>query len=127
LLNISEWMQKLKKGDTAFFKPPKGKLLADNRAKNFELINDITSLSHLYEINCNLAVSKSIFGFIYAGQDGNFFPDIDGNFVFTHHIIITVVTNTIVSKIITHLPKNLNDAIACIFGHYESASLCITI
>ena len=120
----AKWIQQLKKGDPVFFKPPKGKLLADNSAGNYLLIGDITSLSHLYEINRNLAVSKSIFSFIYAEQEADFFPDTDGSFPFSHHIISTANPDWVVDTIITHLPQNLDDTIAYTFGHPE---ICIAL
>lgn len=120
----AEWIQKLQQGDSIYFKPPRGKLLADNNAENYLLIGDITSLSHLYEINRNLAVSKTIFSFIYAEQQADFFADIDNSFPFNHYIIKPVPSHILVDKIISNLPENLNDTIAYIFGHPE---ICITL
>jgi len=116
----AEWIQKLQQGDIIFFKPPQGKLLVDNSAENYLLIGDITSLSHLYEINRNLAVSKKVFSFIYAAQELDIFQDIDKSFPFIHHIIPSNSADLIVDKIINHLPKNLTDTIAYIFGHPET-------
>lgn len=118
------WIQKLKQGNSIYFKQPRGKLLADNSAENYLLIGDITSLSHLYEIHRNLAISKSIFSFIYAEQEADFFPDIDNSFPFNHHIISPTLTDIAVSKIIGHLPQNLDNTIAYIFGHPE---ICIAL
>jgi NADPH-dependent ferric siderophore reductase len=120
----AEWVQQLKKGDTIFFKPPQGKLLVDKSAESYLLIGDITALSHLYEINRNLAVSKSVFSYIYAELEADLFPDIDGSFPFSHHIITPAQPGTVVNKIIAHLPKNLDDTIAYIFRHPE---ICIAL
>ncbi|NCT73728.1 MAG: hypothetical protein GXC78_04310 [Chitinophagaceae bacterium] len=115
----AEWIQTLKKGDSVFFKPPEGKLLADNNAGNYLLIGDITSLSHLYEINRNLSISKNIFSFIYAQQKADLFPDIDNSFPLNHHIINSTPPDIVVKEISRCLPENLDDTIAYIFGHPE--------
>ncbi len=115
----AEWIRKLQQGDSIYFKQPRGKLLADNSAENYLLIGDITSLSHLYEINRNLAVSKNVFSFIYAEQEADFFTDIDNSFPFNHHIITPTLADIVVNTIISSLPQNLNHTIAYIFGHPE--------
>lgn len=120
----AEWIQKLQQGDSIYFKQPRGKLLADNSAENYLLIGDITSLSNLYEINRNLAISKNIVSFIYAEQETDFFSDIDNSFPFNLYIITPTQTDNIVNKIICNLPENLDDTIAYIFGHPE---VCIAL
>lgn len=121
----AEWIKELKKGASIFFKAPKGKLLADNSAENYLLIGDVTSLSHLYEINRNLAVSKTIFSFIYAEQEADLFADIDGSFPL-HHSIISISTgiDNVVKEIIRHLPEQLDNTIAYNFGHPD---ICIAL
>jgi NADPH-dependent ferric siderophore reductase len=120
----AKWIQKLQQGNRIFFKPPKGKLLADNSAENYLLIGDITSLSHLYEIHRNLAVSKNIFSFIYAEQEADFFPDIDNSFPLHHYIINPTPTHKVVNKIVSLLPAQLDNTIAYVFGHPE---VCIAL
>lgn len=115
----AEWIQKLQQGDCIYFKQPRGKLLVDNSAENYLLIGDITSLSHLYEINRNLSVSKNIFSFIYARHKADYFRDIDNSFPFNHQIIAQTQTDIVVNKIISSLPDNLDNTIAYIFGHPE--------
>lgn len=120
----AEWVKKIKTGDPVFFRPPKGKLLADNSADNYLLIGDVTSLSHLYEINRNLAISKNIFSFIYAERQADIFPDMDGSFPFHHHIISTGQPDDIISAIIHHLPEKTDNTIAYILGHPD---VCISL
>lgn len=115
----AKWIQNLRQGEPVFFKPPKGKLLADNSAENYLLIGDITSLSHLYEINRNLAVSKNVFSFIYAQKEADLFADIDNSFPFHHYIIAPLLTEMVMNRIIAQLPGSLNNTIAYIFGHPE--------
>jgi NADPH-dependent ferric siderophore reductase len=120
----AEWIQQLQPGESIYFKPPKGKLLADNSANNYLLIGNITSLSHLYEINRSLAVSKNIFSFIYAEQQADFFKDIDKNAPLNLYIIPPALMDKAVDKIISALPKIMDDTIAYIFGHPE---ICIAL
>lgn len=120
----AEWVQKLKKNDTIFFKPPKGKLLIDNSAENYLLIGDVTSLSHLYEINRNLAINKHVFNFIYAEKKDDFFPDIDDSFPFSHHIMMPALVENTVQEVISSLPEDLSNTIAYIFGH---PGVCIAL
>lgn len=120
----ANWIQTLKSGDIVYFKTPKGKLLVDDNADNYLLIGDITSLSHLYEINRSLSVSKGIFSFIYAAQEVDYFPDIDNSFPFHHHIITPTLADMVVAKVIGRLPQNLDEPIAYVFGHPET---CIAL
>lgn len=113
----AKWIQKLHKGDRIFFKPPRGKLLADNSAASYLLIGDISSLSHLYEINRNLTVSKNVFSFIYAQQASDFFNDIDKSSPFSYHVVNPIQTDLVLEKIIQLLPADLDNTIAYIFGH----------
>ena len=115
----AKWIQSLRQGDRVFFKPPNGKLLADDSAENYLLIGDITSLSHLYEINRSLAVSKHVFSFIYAQQEADLFADIDNSFPFHHYILAPMLTEMVMNRIIAQLPGSLNNTIAYIFGHPE--------
>lgn len=120
----ANWIKNIKQEDILYFKQPKGKLLVDNNAENYLLIGDTTSLSHLYEINRNLSISKNIFSFIYVSQSQDIFPDIDLSYPLNFHIINPVSAEIILKKIIEKLPDNLDNTIAYIFGEPET---CITI
>lgn len=120
----AEWIKTLQQGDKIYFKPPRGKLLVDDSAENYLLIGDITSLSHLYEINRNLPFNKNIFSFIYSAKPADIFPDIDQSYPFEYYIVNPVSAYTILNMIKDRLPTNLENTIAYIFGHPET---CITL
>lgn len=112
----AHWVTTLKKDDLIYFKSPKGKLLVDDSANYYYLIGDITSLSHLYEINRNLSVDKKIFSFIYAYNKRDVFPDLDGSFPLDSYIINPLIPETVKQKINALEPKIEGNGIAYILG-----------
>lgn len=120
----SEWIKTLKEGNSIFFKRPKVKKFIDDDIDNYLLIGDITSLSHLYEINRNLPISKSIFSFIYAEDKADIFSDIDHSYPFNFHIIKTTSSENILKILVDNLPQTFDKTVAYIFGHPET---CIAI
>lgn len=120
----AQWIRTVKKGDLLYFNPPRGKLLADHHAGNYLLIGDITSLSHLYEINRNLQVGKSVFSYIYTQHPEDIFPDLDRSFPFNYHIFSTPSPDEIAAEVIAQLPALHEDTIAYILGE---PAVCITL
>ncbi|MDJ1466281.1 siderophore-interacting protein [Cytophagaceae bacterium DM2B3-1] len=75
----SKWAQDCAVGDTIYFGWHKGKFIVDQSADSYVLVGDTSALGHLYEIYRNLSVSKKIYGFVYAENEKDIFPDIDGS------------------------------------------------
>ena len=119
----AHWVHTLEAGDTVYFKTPRGKLLIDESADNYVMIGDITALSHLYEINRNLPVGKTVFSFIYAPHQRDIFPDIDGSFPFDYHIFSPFDSETITSKMALLLPDFNEKRLAYITGAPEACQL----
>ena len=112
----ANWVRTLKNDDIIYFEPPKGKLLADDSADYYYLIGDVTSLSHLYEINRNLSLHKKVFSFIYAYNQRDIFPDLDGSFPFDHYIINPLVPEVVKQKISVLKPQIDGNGMAYILG-----------
>lgn len=120
----SRWVRTLKKGDFIYFKPPRGKLLIDESANQYLLIGDVTALSHLYEINRNLPISKTVISFIHSKQIEDIFPDIDLSYPLDFKIINSTSANLIVKEIFKVLSINLENTIAYVLGE---PNVCISI
>lgn len=112
----ANWVTTLEKEDLIYFKAPKGKLLADDSADYYYLIGDVTSLSHLYEINRNLSMGKKVFSFIYAYNQRDVFPDLDGSFPLDFYIINPLEPEIVKQKINILEPETNNNRIAYILG-----------
>lgn len=112
----ANWVKKLEKGDLIYFKPPRGKLLIDENADYYYMIGDITSLSHLYEINRNISVDKKVFSFIYAHTQRDIFPDIDGSFPFDYYVIDPLIAEDVLEKIAILEPDFRGTGIAYLLG-----------
>jgi NADPH-dependent ferric siderophore reductase len=112
----ANWVKTLKTGNTLYFNPPRGKLIIDNSADYYYLIGDITSLSHLYEINRNLSIDKKVFSFIYAHNQKDIFPDIDGSFPFNYYVISPLIPEVVKQKINALEPHFEGEGIAYILG-----------
>lgn len=115
----AHWVHTLEAGDTVCFKTPRGKLLIDESADNYVMIGDITALSHLYEINRNLPVGKTIFSFIYTPHQRAIFPDIDGSFPFDYHVFSPFDPEAITTKMALLLPQFTGKRLAYITGAPE--------
>ncbi|MFH7015814.1 FAD-binding oxidoreductase [Flavobacterium sp. FlaQc-47] len=112
----AHWVSTLKNGDILYFNPPKGKLLINESADYYYLIGDITSLSHLYEINRNLSINKKVFSFIYAYSQRDIFPDIDGSFPFDYYVINPLIPELVQQKIEALEPDFSGTGFAYILG-----------
>ncbi|RBL89865.1 SIP domain-containing protein [Chitinophaga flava] len=120
----ADWIKSVQPGDIVYFEQPRGKLLVDNSADNYVLIGDITSLSHLYEINRGLAISKNIRSFVYTESNEDIFPDIDHSFPFEYHIINPVSEKAILEKVKRIFPAGFENTMVYTVGH---PATCITI
>lgn len=112
----ANWVRTLEKGDTVYFKPPRGKLLLDDSADYYLMIGDITSLSHLYEIHRNLPLNKKVFSFIYTYNQRDIFPDIDDSFPLDYYVINPLDPEVVKNKIISLLPDFEGEGIAYLLG-----------
>ncbi|UHG89620.1 siderophore-interacting protein [Spirosoma oryzicola] len=74
----SRWIQEVQPGELLYFVGPRGNFTIDDSGDYYVFVGDPSALAHLYEINRNLSGSKKIISFIYADQDMDFFPDVDG-------------------------------------------------
>ncbi|WP_308637135.1 siderophore-interacting protein [Paenibacillus silvisoli] len=82
------WAKQAKAGDTVHFTGPKGKFTVDDSGEQYILIGDISSLAHLYELNRHLSArKKKVHGIVYAQQEGDFFPDLNGETPLSFHIL----------------------------------------
>lgn len=120
----ARWIQSVQTGETIYFNQPRGKLLVDNTADNYLLIGDITSLSHLYELNRGLAISKNVRSFIYAERNDDLFADIDHRFPLDCHVIHSTDPEPILENVMPMLPVNVDNTIVYNFGQ---PTVCMAI
>lgn len=118
----SDWVKKIQEGDTIFFKEPYGDLVIDESGENYFLIGDITALSHLYEINRALAISKEVYSLIYTENKEDVFPDIDHSFPLKCYTLSPIDSKSILDLINTHFPKNCKNTVAYVLGDSETAT-----
>lgn len=120
----ANWVQNLQKGSTIYYKTPRGKLLIDDSADYYFMIGDVTSLSHLYEINRNLPVSKQVFSFIYSNDKEDVYADIDGSYPLDYHIFNSGDIIHIKNEVLTSLPDVKGTGLAYVLG---SPQACMEI
>ncbi|QIH32753.1 FAD-binding oxidoreductase [Sphingobacterium sp. DR205] len=118
----TDWVKGIQEGDTIFFKEPSGDLVIDQSGENYFLIGDITALSHLYEINRALAVSKEVYSLIYAGSKEDVFPDIDHSFPLKYYILRPIDSESILDLINIYFPKDSKNTVAYVLGDSENAT-----
>ncbi len=75
----ADWAKNLQIGDAVYFKGPEGKFTVDITGSYYLLVGDISALSHLYELNRNLAGKNVIHAIVYGEKEADFFPDLDGS------------------------------------------------
>lgn len=80
-----KWIEAAKSGDTFTFFLKKV-LTVDNSADIYFFIGDISTLGHFYKIRRGLSGDKIISGFIYAGNEKDFFNDLDGSKPFSFFV-----------------------------------------
>jgi len=88
------------------------------------LIGDITSLSHLYELNRGLAIRKNVRSFIYAEHNDDLFADIDHSFPLDCHVMDSVPPETVLENIKQMVPVNIDNTISYNLGH---PAICMAI
>jgi len=112
----AQWIQTVQKGDTIFYTAPVGEFTMDDTADHYFLIGDVTALSHLYEINRAVAVSKEVTSLIYAQHAQDFFPDLDHSYPLKTYTLKTFCAEEIIELIKKHFPRHTPNSIAYIFG-----------
>ena len=120
----AQWIQSLQKDSVIYYKTPKGKLLLDDSADYYFMIGDVTSLSHLYEINRNLPVSKQVYSFIYSNDKDDVYADIDGSYPLDYHIFNSGDIVHIKNELLTSLPDVTGNGLAYVLG---SPQACMEI
>ena len=118
-----DWVKGVQEGDTIFFKEPSSEFAVDETGEHYFLIGDVNALSHLYEINRALAVSKEIHSLIYTANKHDVFPDLDHSFPLKFYIVNPKVPETILNLIKTHFPKHSKNTVAYVLGDAETGSL----
>jgi len=118
----AQWVQTVQEGDTIFFKEPSSEISMNDTADHYFLIGDIIALSHLYEINRALSVSKQVSSFIYAEHQEDIFPDLDHSFPLETHIIESLDPQKIIELISLNFPEHKTNTIAYILGDSKTVS-----
>ncbi|MBL3547714.1 MULTISPECIES: hypothetical protein [Chryseobacterium] len=111
-----EWIKEVQEGDSLFFRQASEQLVPDHTGDHYFLIGDIKALSHLYEMNRALPVSKKISSLIYTEHEEEVFPDLDHSFPLKTCIINPIHAVSLQEKIQEYFPNDSQDTIVYLFG-----------
>lgn len=113
---LTRWLERLETGAAIQWQEPEEIVTQGLKADNYYLIGNTDAQAFFYQFNRNLPFVSNVQSFIYSEHTGEFFPDIDGSYPLSYHIIYPFSPERVLDFFSHHFKKAAGDFVVLLAG-----------